>query len=57
MDAYFEELPAKLKAIGADVVWVNNGRLANSYAFYSPKEAVGDVAGLEDLLSPSGNLW
>ena len=56
VDAYFEELPAKLKAIGADVVWVNNGRLANSYAFYSPKNNIESVSGLEDLLSPEGNL-
>ena len=56
VDAYFKELPAKLKAIGADVVWVNNGRLANSYAFYSPTENIQDIAGLENLLSPSGNI-
>ena len=56
VDAYFEELPAKLKALGADVVWVNSGVLANTYAFYSPKSTVEDVSGLEDLLSPNRNL-
>ena len=53
VDAYFEELPAKLKALGADVVWVNSGNLANTYAFYSPESTVDD---LEDLLSPNRNL-
>mgnify|MGYP000089847099 CR=1 FL=1 len=53
VDAYFEELPAKLKALGADVVWVNSGNLANSYALYSPKSTVGD---LDDLLLPNRNL-
>ena len=56
VDAYFEELPAKLKALGADVVWVNDGVLANTYAFYSPKNQPLDVAGLGDLLSPTRNL-
>ena len=56
VDAYFEELPAKLKSLGADVVWVNDGVLANTYAFYSPKNQPLDVAGLEDLLSPTRNL-
>ena len=53
VDAYFEELPAKLKALGADVVWVNSGNLANTYALYSPKSTGGD---LEDLLLPNRNL-
>ena len=56
VDAYFEELPAKLKAIGADVVWVNSGVLANSYAFYIPTDSPIDVPGLQELLSPNGNL-
>ena len=56
VDAYFEELPGKLKALGADVVWVNSGVLANSYAFYIPTDNPIDVSGLQELLSPNGNL-
>ena len=56
VDAYFEELPGKLKALGADVVWVNSGVLANSYAFYIPRDNPIDVSGLQELLSPNGNL-
>ena len=56
INAYFDELPAKLKAVGVDVVWVNDHSFANSYVFYGPNLGPSKIDELRALVSPQGKL-
>ena len=56
INAYFDELPAKLKAVGVDVVWVNDHSFANSYVFYGPNLGPSQIDELRGLVSPQGKL-